>query len=113
MNKAKHSIHHSEASPVAIKLKEKKAGMRACDEKGAKGNLCCGHLKRWYTPDEEVVRELGKNIEIYRCERCQALYRPAANDRSTAGQKYDLQPVNLLGDFSRKASEKQHVDSDK
>ncbi|MBI1940548.1 MAG: hypothetical protein HYS33_03465 [Acidobacteria bacterium] len=89
-------------SPEAITIKVKKAGQRACDEKGDKGKLCVGHLKRWYTPNEEVVRELGKDIEIYRCERCHTLYRPAAQDRSTAGQRYELRPVNILGGFLRK-----------
>jgi len=85
--------------PEAIRIKVKKPGQRACDEKGDKGKLCVGHLKRWYTPAEEVVRELGKGAEVYRCERCHTLYRPAAQDRSTAGQRYQLRPVNILGTF--------------
>lgn len=97
---------------VALKVKEKKPGQRACDEKDAKGELCVGHLKRWYYDDphrlsstsveEEAIKEFGRGAEVYRCERCHTLYRPALADRSTSGQKYEARPVNLLGDFSGK-----------
>ena len=99
-------------SIVALKIKEKKPGQRACDEKDAKGKACVGHLKRWYysypqqlyvsPEEEEALREFGKDAEIYRCERCHTVYRPVASDRSTAGQKYQLRPVNILGAFRRK-----------
>jgi hypothetical protein len=85
---------------LAITLKEKKSGQRACDAKNPKGHLCLGHLKRWHQPDPAVLKELGTNTDIYRCERCHALYRPAAADQSTAGQKYALRPVNIWGAFS-------------
>lgn len=89
-------------SPWAVKIKEKKPGQRACDEKDGKGKLCVGHLKRWYTPDEAIVKELGKDVEIYRCERCRTLYRSAPSDRSSAGLNYEVRPVNLLGWAVRK-----------
>ncbi len=82
---------------MPVTLKVKKPGQRACDEKDAKGKLCVGHLKRWYTPSEDVVKELGPRAEIYRCERCHALYRPAAEDQSSAGRNYVERPVNVLG----------------
>ncbi len=89
---------------MAIVLKEKKPGQRACDEKNAKGNFCLGHLKRWHQPDPAVLKELGSDQAVYRCERCHALYRAAAADQSTAGQKYSPRSVNIWGDFSgRKA----------
>jgi hypothetical protein len=85
-----------------ITIKEKKPGQRACDQKDAKGKLCVGHLKRWYFPaDAEVAKELGDDAEIYRCERCHTLYRPASADISTAGQRFQSQPVNILGDTFR------------
>ena len=87
---------------MAINFREKKPGQRACDVKDEKGELCVGHLKRWYTPDEAVVKELGSNAEVYRCERCRALYRPAASDDSTAGERYELRPVDILGTFRKK-----------
>jgi len=83
------------------KVKEKKPGQRACDEKDEKGKLCVGHLKRWYTPTEAVIKQVGKGVEIYRCERCKTLYRPAAEDRSSAGLRYEKRPVNIFGDFGR------------
>jgi len=99
-------------SMTTLTVKEKKPGQRACDEKDAKGELCLGHLKRWYyyqplqlTLSEEEARAVqlfGKNAEVYRCERCHALYRPAATDRSTAGQNFQLRSVNLWGDFQDK-----------
>ena len=86
---------------TSIKGKEKKPGQRACDEKDAKGKLCVGHLKRWDTPTEDVARQFGKDAEIYRCERCHTLYRPAREDRSSAGLRYEERPVNVLGDFGK------------
>lgn len=54
---------------------------RACDEpKGKK--ICAGHLKRWYGYGDEIVAMFGRDPEIYRCERCQILFRP--NDSETA-----------------------------
>ncbi len=50
--------------------------MRACDEKDAKGKVCCGHLKRWYDYPADVAARVGKKAEIYRCENCKVLYRP-------------------------------------
>ena len=96
---------------MAIKVKEKKPGQRACDEKDAKGELCLGHLKRWYYDDphrlsstaeeEEAIKTFGRAAEVYRCERCHTLYRPAMADHSTAGQKFEPRPVNLLGAFGK------------
>ena len=50
--------------------------MRACDEKDAKGKLCCGHLKRWYDYPKEIEALVGKKTEIYRCEFCHTIYKP-------------------------------------
>ena len=100
-------------SLATLKVKDKKPGQRACDEKDAKGELCVGHLKRWYyhhplrqsfsAEQEEAVKEFGKNAEIYRCERCHTIYRPVAADLSTAGQKFQTRTVSLLGDFFGKS----------
>ena len=46
-------------STTGITLKIKQPGQRACDEKNAKGEMCCGHLKRWYTPDEETLKQIA------------------------------------------------------
>jgi hypothetical protein len=99
-------------STVALKVKGKKPGQRACDEKDAKGELCVGHLKRWYyyhpqrlsrTPQEdEAIKEFGRNGEVYRCERCHTVYRPVPADRSTAGQKFASRSVTLWGAFAGK-----------
>ena len=75
------------AAPVAPKIKPKKATQRACDEKDAKGKLCCGHLKRWYDYPKGVADLVGKNAEIYRCEFCKTLYRP---DLSQPPHSYTL-----------------------
>jgi hypothetical protein len=80
-----------------IKVKEKRDGQRVCDEKNEKGKLCLGHLKRWYKMPAEIAKQLGRNTQIYRCDRCHALYRPSKQDRSSAGQKFVEQTVNLLG----------------
>lgn len=89
---------------MPLNLREKKPGQRACDVKDEKGKLCVGHLKRWYTPDEATIAELGSTTEVYRCERCHALYRAAATDDSTAGERFEVHPVNILGAFGRRSN---------
>jgi hypothetical protein len=64
------------AAPADPKIKAKKPTMRACDEKDAKGKLCCGHLKRWYDYPKEIEALVGKKVEIYRCEFCHTIYKP-------------------------------------
>ncbi len=88
---------------MALNRREKKPGQRACDVKDEKGKLCVGHLKRWYTPDEAVAKELGPTAEVYRCERCHVLYLAAATDDSTAGERFELHPVNILGAFTKRS----------
>jgi hypothetical protein len=77
------------------KVKVKKVGQRACNEKDAKGKFCGGHLKRWFYTKDCVERECGdiekawgKNAELYRCENCKALYLPHPEDikGNVAGQ---------------------------
>ena len=69
------------------KVKLKKPGQRACNEKDDKGKFCGGHLKRWfYTADVAeqecgcAERTWGADIEVYRCEFCQTLYLPNPDD---------------------------------
>jgi len=69
------------------KVKIKKIGQRACNEKDDKGKFCGGHLKRWfYTVDvleQEcgcVEKAWGPDAEVYRCENCQTLYLPNPKD---------------------------------
>ncbi|HYL45556.1 MAG TPA: hypothetical protein VEU52_00880 [Candidatus Limnocylindrales bacterium] len=75
------------AAPVALKIKSKKATQRSCDEKDAKGKLCCGHLKRWYDYPKEIEALVGPKAEIYRCEFCKTLYKP---DLSQSPHSYTL-----------------------
>jgi hypothetical protein len=77
------------------KVKTKKAGQRACNEKNEKGKFCGGHLKRWFYVNDAVERECGDvekaygpNAEIYRCENCKALYLPTPGEAK----------VNVAGD---------------
>ena len=74
-------------APAPPKIKSKKATQRACDEKDAKGKLCCGHLKRWYDYSKEIEALVGKGAEIYRCEFCQTIYKP---DLSKTPHSYTL-----------------------
>ena len=65
------------------KVKIKKVGQRACNEKNEKGKFCGGHLKRWFY-SEDVIEQAcgdaekawGSDAEVYRCEHCQTLYLP-------------------------------------
>jgi len=78
------------------KVKVKKMGQRACNEKDAKGKFCGGHLKRWFYMTDAVEQECGDiakaygpDAEIYRCENCRTLYLPNPEDAGTlnvAGQ---------------------------
>jgi hypothetical protein len=77
------------------KVKIKKAGQRACNEKNEKGKFCGGHLKRWsYRNDVieqacgDVEKAWGPDAEVYRCEHCQTLYlpNPAEAKVNVAGQ---------------------------
>jgi hypothetical protein len=65
------------------KVKIKKAGQRACNEKDDKGKFCGGHLKRWFYAKDVleqkcgcVEKAWGLEAEVYRCENCKALYLP-------------------------------------
>ena len=71
------------------KVKLKKAGQRACNEKNDKGKFCGGHLKRWYYTSDVLEQECGcaekawgRDREVYRCEFCQTLYLPNPEDPS-------------------------------
>ncbi len=75
------------AEPEAPKVKPKKATQRACDEKDAKGKLCCGHLKRFYDYPKKIEALVGAKAEVYRCEFCKTLYTP---DRSQPPHSYTL-----------------------
>ncbi|MGA8223585.1 MAG: hypothetical protein WB780_18190 [Candidatus Acidiferrales bacterium] len=75
------------AAHAEPKIKAKKATQRSCDEKDAKGKLCCGHLKRWYDYPKEIEALVGAKAEIYRCEFCQTLYKP---DTSQPPHSYTL-----------------------
>jgi len=77
------------------KVKIKKAGQRACNEKNEKGKFCGGHLKRWfYTADVieqacgDAEKAWGLDAEVYRCEHCETLYLPNPGEEAVnvAGQ---------------------------
>jgi hypothetical protein len=77
------------------KVKVKKAGQRACNEKNDKGKFCGGHLKLWFYMTDAVERECGDvekawgpKAEVYRCENCKALYLPTPGETkiNVAGQ---------------------------
>jgi hypothetical protein len=76
-----------EAAQAPPKVKAKTRTQRACDEKDAKGKLCCGHLKRWYDYPKEIEALVGAKAEIYRCEFCKTLYKP---DKSAPPHSYTL-----------------------
>ena len=65
-------------------VKRRALRQRACDEpKGKK--ICAGHLKRWYDFGQDLVTQLGKDPEVYRCERCQILYVPNEDEVARTG----------------------------
>jgi len=69
------------------KVKVKKSGQRACNEKDDKGKFCGGHLKRWFYVTDvteracgDVEKAWGCDAEVYRCEYCKTLYLPNPQD---------------------------------
>src|SRR5450631_61468 len=69
------------------KVKIKKPGQRACNEKNEKGKFCGGHLKHWFYGADVLEQEcgcvekaLGADAEVYRCEHCHTLYLPSPED---------------------------------
>ena len=78
---------HTPAQLPNHKVKVKKAGQRACNEKDEKGKFCGGHLKRWfYAQDVKeracgcIEKAWGAEAEVYRCENCKALYLPTPDE---------------------------------
>jgi hypothetical protein len=67
------------------KVKRRLLRMRACNEKGEKGKLCAGHLKRWFNFGDEILQRYGKDVEIYRCEHCHTLYLPNPEEQPRSG----------------------------
>lgn len=88
-------------SSETIEIRDKKPGQRACEVKDEKGKMCVGHLKQWNAPTADAIKAAGPGAELYRCERCHAIYRPVPADDSSAGLRFAKRPVNVLGDFSR------------
>ncbi len=77
------------------KVKIKKNGQRACNEKNEKGKFCGGHLKRWFYSQDVIEQACGDaekawgvDAEVYRCKHCQTLYLPNAAEAkvNVAGQ---------------------------
>jgi hypothetical protein len=66
-------------------VKTRALRQRACNERNEKGKVCAGHLKRWYLFGEEIVREFGRNAELYRCEKCQTIYLPNPDEVPRTG----------------------------
>jgi hypothetical protein len=69
------------------KVKIKKPGQRACNEKNEKGKFCGGHLKRWFYATDAVEQACGDaekawgpDAEVYRCEHCKTLYLPNSEE---------------------------------
>jgi|ERR1035437_3755656 hypothetical protein len=67
------------------KIRRRAPRMRACSLKDAKGKLCVGHLKRWYFFGEELQGLYGKDAELYRCEKCKAIYLPNEEEQPRSG----------------------------
>jgi hypothetical protein len=67
------------------KVKVRLLRQRACNEKNEKGEICAGHLKRWYFFGDEVKRRYGPEAEIYRCEHCKTLYLPNPEEPPRTG----------------------------
>jgi hypothetical protein len=81
------SVSQAPAQLPHHKVKLKKPGQRACNEKDEKNKPCGGHLKRWFYTTDVVERACGDaekawgpDAEVYRCEHCKTLYLPNPGD---------------------------------
>jgi hypothetical protein len=80
------AVPEAPAGPPKVKVRAPR--QRSCDEKDAKGKLCCGHLKRYYDYPKEIAALVGgQMVEVYRCEFCKTLYKPNMAEMS---QSYTL-----------------------
>jgi len=50
------------------------SGQTVCTVKDAKGQNCSGHVKQWYTADEEALSKAAPGNTLHRCQRCYAVY---------------------------------------
>ncbi len=73
-----------ETLPSGTKVKIRKPRQRACNEP-LKKDICAGHLKRWYEPNDEARQRFGAEVEIYRCEKCHTLYLPNQDETPRTG----------------------------
>jgi len=64
-------------------VKRRVPRMRACDEKDEKGEICAGHLKRWFRASRQVIDQFGD--ELYVCERCRTIYLPNSQEAPRTG----------------------------
>ena len=90
------TVPHAAQQLPNHKVKVKKSGQRACNEKNDKGKFCGGHLKRWFYATDAVEKECGciekawgPDTEVYRCETCKTLYLPnpeSARGTNVAGE---------------------------
>ncbi len=67
------------------KVKQRMSRMRACTERNAKGKICAGHLKRWYTLTSDARDAFGPKAELYRCEHCHTIYLPNPDETPRTG----------------------------
>jgi hypothetical protein len=80
------AVEMEKSGPPKVKVRAPR--QRSCDEKDAKGKLCCGHLKRYYDYPKEIAALVGgPMVEVYRCEFCKTLYKPNMAEMS---QSYTL-----------------------
>jgi hypothetical protein len=68
--------------PDGTVVRRRAPRMRACVQKDAKGKLCTGHLKRWFSAAPEIQNAYG--TELYRCEKCKTIYLPFPGESRTA-----------------------------
>jgi len=81
------TVPHAPQQLPKHKVKVKKLGQRACNEKNEKGKFCGGHLKRWFYMTDAteqdcgcIAKAWGPDVEVYRCEHCKTLYLPNAQE---------------------------------
>lgn len=57
-------------------MKDKSARQTVCNEPGkkAKQNFCGGFLKQINHLEMEIARSVAKNLDVFRCQDCGALY---------------------------------------
>ena len=63
-----------ESPPPRPAIKLRRPNQTVCDEPSPKEKFCYGHLKLFAIAPKELLAQLPKGHQLFRCQRCGQLY---------------------------------------